>query len=87
MRAGINIVAFVGSSYRFSKTDCTDDKLKCKKCDLAEEKLQKEKGKLKKGKMKQLDLINGCVKRMKQNHILTKFMKQCLSTIEHLLNE
>ena len=61
---------------------------KCKRHDLAIEKLQKglERARYKwnKDRMKRLDLINkDCVKILKQGDISATFRKQCFSTIKY----
>ena len=59
-----------------------------KRHDLAEEKLQKTRDKWNEDRMKRLDFINKRLhEKMRQGHISTMLMKQCLNTIAYLQNE
>ena len=85
--AGINATAFAGASLGFSMLRDDGGKER-KRHDLAEEKLQRTRGKWNEDRMKRLDFINKRqVKKMRQGHISTMLMKQCLSTIEYLQNK
>ena len=77
---------FVWTEYEFSESCCRDTEAKHKQHDLAEE-TSKVKGKWNEDKIKRLDFINHCVKRMKQKHTSAMLMKQWLGTIECLQNE
>ena len=56
--AGINVLAFVGTKCTFSKIGLVDAKVNRKRHCFAEGKLQKEKDKWSKDRVKQLDFIN-----------------------------
>ena len=82
--AVVNALAFSGTNFVFSKlTDHGEEERK--RHDLAEEQLQKAKDKWNEDGIKRLDFINQRPReKMRQGHILTMLMKQCLSAIEYL---
>ena len=85
--AGINAKAFGVVSLGFSMFRIDREKER-KRHDLAEEQLQKARDKWNEDRMERLDFINKRLhKKMKQEHISTILMKQCLSTIEYLQNK
>ena len=85
--AGFNALAFGGVSLGFSmlRDDCGKE---WKRHDLAEEQLRRARDKWNEDRMKRLDFINRRLReKMRQGHISTMLMKQCLSTIKYLQNK
>ena len=85
----MNALAFSGTNFVFSRlTDRGEEERK--RHDLVEEQLQRKKDSWKEDQMKRFDFINKRLrkkKKMRQQHIPTMLMKQCLSTIEYLRNK
>ena len=80
----VNALTFSGTNFVFSRrTDHGEEE--CKRHDLAFEKLQRARDELNEDRIKRLHFINKSLReKMRQGHISTMLMKQCLSTIEYL---
>ena len=82
--AVVNALAFSGTNFVFSRlTDHGAEERK--RHGLALEKLQRARHECNRDQMRRLDFIKkGYVKKMKQKHISTMLMKQCLNIIAYL---
>ena len=82
--AVVNALTFSGTNFVFSRL-MDHGAEERKRHGLALEKLQRARDEWNRDQMRRLDFIEkGYVKKMKQKHISTKLMKQCLNTIAYL---